>query len=232
MLHRDISINNIMFREEDDKISGVLNDYDMAVDSKRVEGGTSRQRTGTKQFLSVELHRPIPPTHSYRHDLESLAYCLLWMISKRVLKWDEEKEEYHFYLTHPLSYWEAASHEELKQAKSDLNDMPNPYSSFHFLFVKLSRMIRHIIKVNNANTAQVQEMDVFSQHTSFRDSVDEKLLATELGSGGAASQEEPAVLQFEDYTQHLFDANMEKLAGLIQSAPSNLQLAMLFKVER
>ncbi|KAJ3871635.1 protein kinase [Lentinula edodes] len=79
ILHRDLSSGNIMFRRKDDKIYGVLNDFDL---SSRVadmdKGPTSNQRTGTRQFMSRDL---LCPTwnggHLYRHDLESLFYIIL-----------------------------------------------------------------------------------------------------------------------------------------------------------
>ena len=80
-----------MFREDGEKISGVLNDYDMAVDSTKKESG---QRTGTKPFFGSDLHDDSPPTHSYRHDLESLIYCLLWVITKRQVTHQGKRESY------------------------------------------------------------------------------------------------------------------------------------------
>ncbi|KAJ3920160.1 protein kinase [Lentinula edodes] len=79
ILHRDLSSGNIMFRRKDDKIYGVLNDFDL---SSRVadmdKGPTSNQRTGTRPFMSRDL---LCPTwnggHLYRHDLESLFYIML-----------------------------------------------------------------------------------------------------------------------------------------------------------
>ena len=56
-LHRDISISNIMYRELDKRISGVLIDYDMSVDVDRnlTEGGSSsKQRTGTKPYTVLD----------------------------------------------------------------------------------------------------------------------------------------------------------------------------------
>ncbi|KAJ3878220.1 hypothetical protein F5051DRAFT_428304, partial [Lentinula edodes] len=60
ILHRDLSSGNIMFRRKDDKIYGVLNDFDLS--SRGVadmdKGPTSNQRTGTRQFMSHDLLCP------------------------------------------------------------------------------------------------------------------------------------------------------------------------------
>ncbi|KAJ4471214.1 protein kinase [Lentinula lateritia] len=79
ILHRDLSSGNIMFRRIDGKVYGVLNDFDL---SSRVRdmnhGPTSKQRTGTRPFMSVDLlDSRWAGGHLYRHDLESLFYIIL-----------------------------------------------------------------------------------------------------------------------------------------------------------
>ena len=54
ILHRDISLNNLMLRKEGDKIYAVLNDFDLAV-SADVKSTSSKQRTGTKPFMAIDL---------------------------------------------------------------------------------------------------------------------------------------------------------------------------------
>jgi hypothetical protein len=70
-----------MLRKEGDKIYAVLNDFDLAV-SADVKITSSKQRTGTKPFMAIDLLRPDPPVHMYRHDLESLFYVLVWTTSR------------------------------------------------------------------------------------------------------------------------------------------------------
>ncbi|KAJ3914822.1 protein kinase [Lentinula edodes] len=79
ILHRDLSSGNIMYRRIDGKVYGVLNDFDL---SSRVRdmnhGPTSKQRTGTRPFMSVDLlDYRWAGGHLYRHDLESLFYIML-----------------------------------------------------------------------------------------------------------------------------------------------------------
>jgi hypothetical protein len=81
ILHRDISQHNLMLRKEDDKIHGVLNDLDLAVDAD-VKSASSKHRTGTKPFMAIDLLRPDPPMHMYRHDLESIFYVVVWITSR------------------------------------------------------------------------------------------------------------------------------------------------------
>jgi len=70
-----------MLRKEGDKVYAVLNDFDLAV-SADVKSTSSKQRTGTKPFMAIDLLRPDPPVHMYRHDLESMFYVLIWTTSR------------------------------------------------------------------------------------------------------------------------------------------------------
>ncbi|KAJ3776550.1 protein kinase [Lentinula raphanica] len=81
ILHRDISIGNIMFRRIDGKVYGVLNDFDLSSCLQDMDKGpTSKHRTGTRPFMSHELLNPgWQGGHYYRHDIESLFYVILCM---------------------------------------------------------------------------------------------------------------------------------------------------------
>ena len=81
ILHRDISIDNLMLRKQGDKIYAVLNDFDLAV-SADVKSMSSKHRTGTKPFMAIDLIHPDPAVHMYRHDLESIFYVLVWITSR------------------------------------------------------------------------------------------------------------------------------------------------------
>ncbi|THV01018.1 hypothetical protein K435DRAFT_963697 [Dendrothele bispora CBS 962.96] len=78
ILHRDISIHNIMFRKVGDEIFGVLNDLDLSSPLTNRPSATSKHRTGTRPFMAYELQDPAKKvTPLYRHDLESLFYVIL-----------------------------------------------------------------------------------------------------------------------------------------------------------
>lgn len=81
ILCRDISLDNLMLRREGDKVYGVLNDMDLAV-SVGVTSASSKQHTGTKPFMAIDLLRPDPPVPMYRYDLESMFYVLVWITSR------------------------------------------------------------------------------------------------------------------------------------------------------
>ncbi|KAI9804850.1 MAG: hypothetical protein M1825_001219 [Sarcosagium campestre] len=81
ILHRDISENNIIItKPETDGFKGMLIDLDLA---KELGGGRSgaRCRTGTMEFMAIEVLDGI--SHTYRHDLESFFYVLLWLCGRR-----------------------------------------------------------------------------------------------------------------------------------------------------
>ncbi|CCU75438.1 serine/threonine-protein kinase Sgk2 [Blumeria hordei DH14] len=88
ILHRDISVNNILLTgiNKNDKLGGILIDLDLATlmnDGKFQE--KAQVMTGTMQFIALDiLENSFATTgtvvaHSYRHDLESFLYVLVWV---------------------------------------------------------------------------------------------------------------------------------------------------------
>ncbi|OTA60266.1 hypothetical protein K449DRAFT_396212 [Hypoxylon sp. EC38] len=82
ILHRDISSNNIIITKPDtaDGFKGMLIDLDLAKVKDTGPSGT-RHQTGTVQFMAVEVLRKVD--HTYRHDLESFFYVLIWMCARQ-----------------------------------------------------------------------------------------------------------------------------------------------------
>ncbi|KAL8993846.1 MAG: hypothetical protein Q9169_006043 [Polycauliona sp. 2 TL-2023] len=80
ILHRDVSISNIMLTENED--DGFLIDYDLAIKttSDRVSGASGK--TGTKVFMAIGALLGEP--HSFMHDLESIFWVLFWIC----IHWD------------------------------------------------------------------------------------------------------------------------------------------------
>lgn len=81
--HRDISISNLMCTRRNGTLTGVLNDYDLAIVMKpgtRHPESDGYERAGTTPFMAVDLleYREEKLTRWYRHDLESFAWCLAW----------------------------------------------------------------------------------------------------------------------------------------------------------
>lgn len=83
-ISREISSNNIIITDSEETASGgfkgMLIDLDLA---KVRDSGPSgaRHQTGTMQFMAIEVLRKIDNT--YRHDLESFFYVLLWMCARQ-----------------------------------------------------------------------------------------------------------------------------------------------------
>ncbi|KAK0479954.1 hypothetical protein EDD18DRAFT_1206454 [Armillaria luteobubalina] len=79
ILHRDISIANIMYRMDDKgNVLGVLIDFDLS-SLIPIEEATSLRRTGTPPYMAFDLlkERKDYGPHLYRHDLEALYYVML-----------------------------------------------------------------------------------------------------------------------------------------------------------
>ncbi|EGX92351.1 serine/threonine-protein kinase Sgk2 [Cordyceps militaris CM01] len=87
ILHRDISSNNIIITQPTTAgdFKGMLIDLDLAKVRDSVASG-ARHQTGTMQFMAVEVLCAVD--HTYRHDLESFFYVLIWMCAREVwTKW-------------------------------------------------------------------------------------------------------------------------------------------------
>ncbi|KAL1952767.1 hypothetical protein VTO42DRAFT_4273 [Malbranchea cinnamomea] len=81
ILHRDISENNIIITDpKKTGFAGMLIDMDFARELSRGRSG-ARCRTGTLEFMAIEVLLNID--HTYRHDLESFFYVLLWQCGRR-----------------------------------------------------------------------------------------------------------------------------------------------------
>ena len=87
ILHRDISENNIIITnpKEADGFTGMLIDEDLAKETGSGRSG-ARHQTGTMEFMAIQALQRI--AHTYRHDLESFFYVLLWMCARRI--WERE----------------------------------------------------------------------------------------------------------------------------------------------
>ena len=83
ILHRDISESNIIITDPSkaDGFAGMLIDLDLARESEQLPSGV-RQHTGTMEFMAIEVLRG-NVRYTYRHDLESFFYVLLWLCARR-----------------------------------------------------------------------------------------------------------------------------------------------------
>ncbi|KAK7453967.1 hypothetical protein VKT23_011479 [Stygiomarasmius scandens] len=101
ILHRDISIQNIMVRRVGDKIFGVLDDPDLASELTKQQDAISKHRTGTRPFMAYELLEPgsSRTRHLYRHDLESIFYVMLCLCCRYDMYGRKVTEEYQRWYT-------------------------------------------------------------------------------------------------------------------------------------
>lgn len=78
ILHRDISINNVMrSRNPDHHLRGFLIDLDLAHHGEK--SSNDAFRTGTAPFIALDLLRRSNIQHTWLHDLESFFYVLIWV---------------------------------------------------------------------------------------------------------------------------------------------------------
>ncbi|KAL7794328.1 serine/threonine-protein kinase Sgk2 [Trichoderma ceciliae] len=75
ILHRDISINNLMMDEDKDK--AFLIDLDLAIRVPRIDATGAEGKTGTRAFMAIGAL--LGDEHSFMHDLESFFWVLFWI---------------------------------------------------------------------------------------------------------------------------------------------------------
>ncbi|KAG6132527.1 hypothetical protein E4U38_003307 [Claviceps purpurea] len=78
ILHRDISISNLMINEEtNESWPHFLIDLDHAIEIDRHDASNERNKTGTRAFMAIGLLQG--EKHSFLHDLESFFWVLFWI---------------------------------------------------------------------------------------------------------------------------------------------------------
>ncbi|KAM0584291.1 hypothetical protein ACHAP6_007485 [Verticillium nonalfalfae] len=79
LLHRDISINNLMINEDNTNSSWpyFLIDLDLAIKEQRDGVSGARGKTGTRAFMAIGAL--LGEQHSFMHDLESFFWVLFWI---------------------------------------------------------------------------------------------------------------------------------------------------------
>ncbi|KLU93004.1 hypothetical protein MAPG_11943 [Magnaporthiopsis poae ATCC 64411] len=74
LLHRDISIGNLMIGKDN---CGFLIDLDLAIKEQRLRASGAKGKTGTRAFMAIGAL--MGERHSFMHDLESFFWVLFWI---------------------------------------------------------------------------------------------------------------------------------------------------------
>ncbi len=98
MLHRDISLSNLMYEIRGGSIWLILNDFDLAArvdkDGVPLQTSSTKHRTGTLPFMAVDILQNLTTAiHYLRHDLESAFWVALWCLIKFPCSDDPEIEK-------------------------------------------------------------------------------------------------------------------------------------------
>ncbi|KAF9502091.1 hypothetical protein BDN71DRAFT_1491454 [Pleurotus eryngii] len=119
ILHRDISEMNLLWQQKS-RCVGILNDWDLSSVFSQL-GAHTKHRTGTGPFMALDLLTGVePPSHLYRHDLESLFYVFVWAATNYTLDKDAP------FVRHPNSAilkW-AGTYTDAYEAKSSFLTKP------------------------------------------------------------------------------------------------------------
>ncbi|KAH9896006.1 hypothetical protein C8Q73DRAFT_780874 [Cubamyces lactineus] len=129
ILHRDVSVSNIMCDETDGRVKFILTDFDLAVlvdVNGSPRGPTAKHRTGTLPFMAQRLLQDLASypdcpqvPHELHHDYESLYWVALWCTMKA--DYDKQDAEFQKRIDQFLAQWQFAK----GQAKSRASQTPN-----------------------------------------------------------------------------------------------------------
>ncbi|KAJ3977301.1 protein kinase [Lentinula raphanica] len=167
ILHRDLSIGNLMFRRKEGKVYGVLNDFDLSSTVARMaQGPSSKERTGTRPFMSPDLLNSLwKGGHFPRHDLESLFFIILCL----VCRYDELYGLRPCAEPRPFTKWFVGSDADVYAYKvSFIFDSPDPPIQPYFTTFEpwvtalrdcLADGYEHRPKIRASNVAQPRAVD-------------------------------------------------------------------------
>ncbi|KAI1433714.1 serine/threonine-protein kinase Sgk2 [Xylaria sp. CBS 124048] len=145
ILHRDISANNIIIMDpaEADGFTGVLIDLDRAQDLGQVAASDTPKRVGTQLFMAIDVLAGVA-CRTYRHDLESFFYVLVWLCIQGPRDQSPPEET-------RLAAWQMDIYEDsarIKRGDMDVSGFEPILSEFHdqLAYIKpLCRELRDIL---------------------------------------------------------------------------------------
>ncbi|KAI0089841.1 hypothetical protein BDY19DRAFT_905574 [Irpex rosettiformis] len=90
ILHRDISLGNIMLNTD---FEGILNDWDLAIHTDEAKKGSS-SRTGTWKFMSTRILMDETKPHTIHDDVESI-FWVLYYVALHYFKISSGREKFY-----------------------------------------------------------------------------------------------------------------------------------------
>ena len=155
ILHRDISENNIIITDpkETNGFLGILIDEDLAKLLGSERSG-ARHKTGTRQFMAIGVLRG--HFHTYRHDLESFFYVLLWVCGCRAwekgfrCRWADRPEESRFQRWYKGTFNQIADAKMLHMRVDGLELILHEFPQSFDCVKPLCRSIRSLLFLNKA----------------------------------------------------------------------------------
>ncbi|KAI1475416.1 hypothetical protein F4774DRAFT_429038 [Daldinia eschscholtzii] len=150
ILHRDISVNNLMINEDDSNPSwsSFLIDLDLAIKEERNDASEAKNRMGTRAFMAIGALEG--EQHSFMHDLESFFWVLFWIcihddgprekkerLDKVVLKYDK----WNYINMDDLADAKIATIVEKRFRETMANDFTEYYQSLASLVNELRKVV-------------------------------------------------------------------------------------------
>ncbi|KAI1271448.1 hypothetical protein F5Y07DRAFT_382953 [Xylaria sp. FL0933] len=162
ILHRDVSINNLIINEDDENPSqfSFLIDLDLAIRVDRRKPSGAKEKTGTRAFMSIGVL--LGNTHSFMHDLESFYWVLLWIC----IHYDKEGKHR---VVPSFDDWNYANTEQLVRWKQGTiskmvfnNDVSKHFTKHYSALAPWVAKLRDVV-FPNGEAWEVEDESLYSQ---------------------------------------------------------------------
>ncbi|KAI0197040.1 hypothetical protein EV127DRAFT_488422, partial [Xylaria flabelliformis] len=153
ILHRDISVNNLMINEDTNNLApfSFLIDLDLAIEEDSRKASGAKSKTGTRAFMAIGALQG--QLHSFMDDLESFFWVLLWIC----INYQAGGKTVKF---NPLDTWNYMADLDLIHAKLGvINKAAKTEGYFTLYYQPLIRWVNELRKVVFPNNTTWVEED-------------------------------------------------------------------------
>ncbi|KAI9469382.1 hypothetical protein BX667DRAFT_539518 [Coemansia mojavensis] len=142
LLHRDVSVNNILFTGEKGTVKGMLIDFDVADPIDHPNRDKRPNRSGTLPYMSIGNLKNNGVDRTALDDWESIIYIICWLGTLGINQHDQELYKRSYSL--PIDKWRKGSPTEIADEKSTHmhsheNFSPEDIKAF-YLFRRISAL--------------------------------------------------------------------------------------------
>ncbi|KAH8112614.1 hypothetical protein DFH11DRAFT_1511437 [Phellopilus nigrolimitatus] len=237
VLHRDISLRNLVLAKEDPKDPNsrrrvYIIDFDFAIETDEQDKECAKgRRTGTLPFMALEMmvaEKENKIKHAYYHDLESILYVLCWLCTAQEGPNNLQRSRDFIFKKSAIAQWAGYGRndptmEHIRQAKQSMVQNPADFdkyivSQFAPYFQPLHQCIRDMrTLLGSKGSSDPKEVEVNRKLIKLCLQQDIEVSLSVLSTIPVALRDSKAVFRS---LHDVIDKTLEELAT-IEEPPSN-----------